>query len=95
MKDESQTVHQVVLQYFDGDHDHGTWESPLFFRREDAEAFKAALCALPEDDARCWRTCVGMSGIGAEDAWIVSRAVESVWDGNIPSRNACLHVTYT
>jgi hypothetical protein len=32
-------VYQVTMPYFDGDHDHGVYESPLFLNREDAENF--------------------------------------------------------
>lgn len=38
-------VYQVVKSYFDGDHDHGMYRSPLFLNREDAEDFLAQVDA--------------------------------------------------
>jgi len=40
------TVFQVTLPYFDGDHDHGVWQSPLLSKREDAERFKKAVTGV-------------------------------------------------
>lgn len=41
-------VYQVVKSYFDGDHDHGMYRSPLFLNREDAENFLAQVDATNE-----------------------------------------------
>lgn len=32
-------IYQVFMEYYDGDHDHGSWESPLFSNRQAAEEF--------------------------------------------------------
>ena len=49
-------VYQVTKSYFDGDHDHGVYRSPLFLNREDAEDFLAQVDptneSLPDD--LCW-----------------------------------------
>lgn len=49
-------VYRVVMNYFDGDHDHGRYESPLFSNADAANAFLRKLCAIPSDDYRYWWT---------------------------------------
>jgi hypothetical protein len=46
-------LYQVVMSYFDGDHDHGSYRSPLFAHREHAEQFMKYVTA--EDTPDCYR----------------------------------------
>lgn len=48
-------IYQVCKSYYDGDHDHGQYQSPLFLRREDAEKF-ASMVFGPDVlyDKRWW-----------------------------------------
>ena len=43
-------VYQVTKSYFDGDHDHGSYRSPLFLNRDDAEDFKKQVTPDKGDD---------------------------------------------
>jgi hypothetical protein len=89
-------IYQVRMSYFDGDHDHGYYESPLFARKEDAEAFKQALVNAPEDDPRRWWSDMGWSGgAGPEEAYIVEIEVCENWDGILESAEEYLHITWT
>jgi len=84
MSEVAKKVYRVVMPYFDGDHSHGFYESPLFARREDAERFLQALIALPTGDKRRWWTDAGSFGAGPEEAaWIEELEVVEHWDGNL------------
>jgi len=47
-------VYQVVKSYFDGDHDHGEYKSPLFSNRKAAEQFQEKISTEAEDGKRWW-----------------------------------------
>jgi len=52
-------VYQVTKSYFDGDHDHGYYRSPLFATREEAEKFLNMVMATkdkayPDPDVKKW-----------------------------------------
>lgn len=32
-------IYYVYKSYYDGDHDHGYWQSPFFLKRENAKSF--------------------------------------------------------
>ena len=89
-------VYRVIMSYFDGDHDHGRYESPIFLKREDAERFRQALIDLPENDERKWWTDPGYGPIkGPEEAYIEEIEVLESWDGEIKAIEAYLTVTWT
>ncbi|MGB9663004.1 MAG: hypothetical protein ACPL5F_13485 [Moorellaceae bacterium] len=91
-------VYQVKMNYFDGDHDHGYYQSPLFLKREDAEAFKQKLIELAktnEDDNRIWWSQWGWDTVGPEEAYITEIEVIDNWDGVIKPADDYLHITYT
>ena len=50
-------VYQVTMNYFDGDHDHGCYCSPLFATRELAEAFMEAVKSACGSYGYEWWTC--------------------------------------
>jgi len=87
-------AYQVRMPYYDDDHDHGIYESPLFLTRKDAEKFLTALRNLPELDSRRWFTCAGGDVYGPEKAFI--REMEIVhWNGELKASNAYLLITYS
>lgn len=88
-------IYQVRMSYFDGDHDHGYYESPLFAKREDAEAFRQALINVPEDDERRWWSDEVWKSVGAEESYIVEHEVIENWDGVLLSADKYLHITWT
>ena len=89
----------VKAHYFDGDHDHGFYESPLFAKREDAEQFLVALQVVAEAapgaidcDKQWWW----------EDAWdrpnrgyIIEHEISDSWDGELKSADEYLYITHT
>ena len=83
-------VYQVTMGYYDGDHEHGQYRSPLFARREDAEAFAAAVKPTPENRPEEWWT----------DSFVPVEPFVSeheVHDGPVTPRekSAYLCITYT
>jgi len=87
-------VYQVKMPYYDDDHDHGYYASPLFATKKDAENFLNALKALPDSDGRKWHTHLGMEVFGPEHAYIDEMEVVK-WDGTIKGREEYLVITYT
>jgi len=49
-------VYQVTLPYFDGDHDHGMYNSPLFMNIQDAENFLDQVRADKTLGPKSWDT---------------------------------------
>lgn len=88
-------IYRVTMSYFDGDHDHGRYESPLFLRREDAEAFRQALVSVPEGDPRRWWTDDGWYGAGPERACVEEIEVCENWDGVLKPAEEYLCITWT
>jgi len=88
-------VYQLRMGYFDGDHDHGIWESPLFARREDAESFQAELIAMDKREERSWWSDAGMITEGPEGAYIVEIEVIENFNGHIPAMDSMLRIFYT
>lgn len=68
-------VYQVVMSYFDGDHEHGSYRSPQFASRELAQAFFDALVEFPDDDTRAWWTDDWSDGSAKACAVIVETEV--------------------
>jgi len=84
------------MAYFDGDHDHGEYESPTFAREEDANAYLAAMRALPDDDERKWSTDDGTYGENKLPyAGVSPVEVVDQWDGVLLPSKKCLTITYT
>ena len=88
-------VYQVTMSYFDGDRDHGEWRSPLFTRREDADAFLAALRALPRVDRCRWWTDYWDGEDSMQSARVAELKIVEQWDGSLPPCEKCLFITYT
>jgi hypothetical protein len=92
-------VYRVRMPYFDGDHDHGYYESPFFLKKEDAEAFKQALIEVYKQDPydeRVWDSDDGSwEGMGPEDAYIDEIEIVENWDGVLQSAKKYLHITWT
>jgi hypothetical protein len=92
-------VYRVIMPYFDCDHDHGYYESPLFLRREDAEAFRQALIDIANQDPydkRVWSSDDGSwEGLGPKDAYIEESEVIEVWDGTVKPAGEYLRITWT
>jgi hypothetical protein len=70
-------VFQVTLPYFDGDHDHGVWQSPLFSKREDAECFKNAVTGD-------WGTFSWSDDPEEQEPTINEIEVVDSWNGELP-----------
>lgn len=87
-------VYRVTMAHFDGDHDHGYYESPLFATRELADAFKAAI--VSGDEGQQWWSDEGMENVGPESASVEEVEVVEAWDASKlkPARNY-LTTTYT
>lgn len=47
-------VYQVCKGYFDGDHDHGSYKSPIFATRELAEQFLAQVWGKDLPECKEW-----------------------------------------
>jgi len=92
-------VYQVVMSYFDGDHDHGRYQSPLFARKADAERFLRAVCEAYENDQEGgWWTDRGYSA--AEDGPAANACINEIevldeWDGELKGADHYLSITYT
>jgi len=96
MAETTKKVYRVVMPYFDGDHSHGFYESPLFARREDAERFLQALIALPARDKRRWWTDDGSFGAGTEDAARIEELeIVEHWDGNLRPAEDYMRITWS
>lgn len=85
-------VYRVVMSFYDDDHDHGFYSSPLFETREAAEEFLRALRDVPEGDFRQWWTASGL-GYGPEIAAIEEEEVFSNWDGVLAIAESYLKIT--
>lgn len=94
-------VYQVVKSYYDGDHEHGSYRSPLFAKLEDAEAFREAVDPSGEtweDEARHdWgQRWWSDSGLGRQtEPRIVEMEVVESWDGEVPSAREARSITWT
>jgi len=86
-------VYRVVKPFFDGDHEHGAYESPFFARRQDAEQFRDAVTPGAIYDPRHWVTDGGLDS----DNPPVVEAIEVVeaWDGILHGAKVYLRITYT
>jgi len=86
-------LYRVVKAFYDGDHEHGQYESPVFVRREDAEQFAAAVTPGAVYDPRHWITDDGLDS----DSPPVVEAIEVVarWSGTVFGRRRYLRITYT
>lgn len=88
-------VYQVVMSYYDGDHDHGRYESPLFTTKEAAQRFRDSLLSVSEDDPRYWWTDVGWKDGGPEASVIREMTVCEDWDGGLLPADEYLRITWT
>lgn len=89
-------VYQVSMSYYDGDHDHGTWDSPMFVTRELAEQYKLAIMALDENDDRKWWNNDSYTNEQLSWSMYVNEFdVHESFDGVIPEYHAMLHKTWT
>jgi hypothetical protein len=61
-------IYKVTMPYFDGDHEHGHYESPPFATRELAEEFRDKLRNTTGD--KRWWSDAGMRDLGPDDAHI-------------------------
>jgi hypothetical protein len=78
-------VYQVVMFFRsdDDDPDRGLYQSPLFVRREDAEAFLAAVSGPGPKQWRTWSPYWGAEATAAQAAGIVEHDVITEWDGTV------------
>ena len=86
-------VYRVVRPFYDGDHEHGAYESPLFARRQDAERFKAAVTPGAHYDPRHWVTD---DGLNSDSPPVVEELeVVKAWNGIVLEAQLYLWITYT
>ena len=85
-------VYRVTKDYFDGDHDHGIYQSPLFAKKEDAEAF-AALVGENADENKQWWTETDRTE--CSDPYIEELEVLDGFDGNVDNARRYLTITFT
>ena len=89
-------VYQVYKPFFDGDHEHGSYRSPLFATRELAEEFKRKVWdELKEWDNSRWETdCFGNEDYPPS---IIELEVEASLppEEKIKNANNWLTITYT
>ena len=91
-------IYRCTKDYFDGDHDHGQYESPLFSTRELAEQFKQAICEQRKDnpDNMVWLTdCEYFDLLSGEDIYISEIEIQEVFDLSMVDRKKNLSITYT
>lgn len=87
-------VYQVTKSYFDGDHDHGKYESPLFVSRIQAEDFKRLVWDdLPDEHENKWESDCGM----LEDypPSIIELEISEQDVTEVANSEEYLHITYT
>jgi len=96
MEDKFKTVgYQVTKSYFDGDHDHGSYESPVFATRELAEAFRDKVWGDEVIDENIWWTdCVCFDDTEAPCISEIRVWTRLPTDKETPSKN-WLFITYT
>lgn len=85
---------QVTKDYFDGDHDHGSYQSPYFETLEEAEAFKRAVWD-DADDQHKWYS--NEDDLGEEFAEpVISEVKRSKFVAEeVRSARSYLEITYT
>ena len=91
-------VYQVVMPYYDGDHEHGYYMSPLFKTKDDAESFLKALSEMNSNDKRKWETCsLDFDLAKIEDkAYIEELEIHEFSDDfEIKEAEHYLHISYT
>lgn len=90
-------VFVVVGMYYAG-HEHGYYQSPFFARREDAEAFLAALgreASSTGNGRKAWWSPIGVALDGEREADIEEIDVLPQWDGELKDSDEYLHITWT
>jgi hypothetical protein len=86
-------VYCVTMSYHDGDHEHGTYRSPLFLSKEDAEAFRAAM--IEGGSGIEWWSDGGWNNINGDQSVIEEIEVFDRFDGQIKERTEYLEISWT
>lgn len=84
-------VYQVVMDYFDGDHEHGSYRSPLFVTRELAEQFKQAVYINSDSDKEWWTD----SWHEREEPYIITLEILDELPEVLKDARDYRHITYT
>lgn len=84
---------QVTKDYFDGDHDHGSYQSPYFETLDEAEAFKKAVWDDADDQHKWYSYYDDYSNEFAEP--VISEVKAEKFNGEIKTASSYLEITYT
>lgn len=85
------TVYQVKMPFYDDDHDHGSYRSPLFATREVADQFMAQVVS----DRAANRPGAWWSAGDYDQPIITELEVLESWTPPLKSAEEYLEITYT
>jgi hypothetical protein len=85
-------IYYVWMSHYDGDHESGYYQSPLFARREDAEAFLAKVIDRERtDEDKQWYWDPWYCG----EPIICEAEVIDTWDGTLHTSDTYYTSTFT